>query len=125
MQQSCGARSGEMEDEVSLCTALQFLILCYQCLLTARSTEDEKGIFTYRCIFPSQVMCENLGMFGVFLMPVLPFKGGQCESAGFFHSSLCTCFSELSSLVPCPTFEVSLNNKEKGKFASSLLLLLN
>lgn len=37
-----------------------------------------------------------------------------------FFTHLCTCFSELSSLVPCPTFEVSLNNKEKGKFASSL-----
>lgn len=64
-------------------------------------------------------------MFGVFLMAVLPFEGGQCEGAGYFHSSLCTHFSELSFLVPCPTFEVSLNNKEKGKFVSSLLLLLN
>lgn len=45
---------------------------------------------------------------------------------GFFNPSLCTCFAELSSLLPCPTVEVSFNNKaEKGKFASSLLLLLN
>lgn len=33
-------------------------------------------------------------------MPELPFEGGQCEGAGFFHLSLCTCFSELSSLMP-------------------------
>lgn len=39
----------------------------------------------------------------------------------FFNPSLCTCFAELSSLLPCPTVEVSLNNKtEEGKFASAL-----
>lgn len=108
-------------DDVSLCTSLQFLILCYQMFFLMRFTGDGKGIFTCRHVFSSQVMHENLGMFG--LIPVLSFEGEQYEGAGFFHSSLCTCFSELSSLVPCPSFEVSLNNKEKGKFASSLLLL--
>ena len=50
----------------------------------------------------------------------------SARGLGLFNPSLCACFAELSSLLPCPTVEVSLNNKaEKGEFASSLLLLLN